>query len=55
VDNPISATGALGAGLLIDFLEGGKDWPAQKWLDTGFVVRESTGPARAGESGDAPC
>jgi LacI family transcriptional regulator len=45
VDNPVSSSGAIGTRLLIDFLEGGSDWPAQKWLETGFVVRESTARA----------
>ncbi|MEI6877087.1 MAG: substrate-binding domain-containing protein, partial [Spirochaetota bacterium] len=44
VDNPISASGKLAAEILIAYLEGGKEWPRQEWLVTGFVVRESTGP-----------
>ncbi len=48
VDNPISESGRVGAGLLIDFLEGIGSWPRQIWLDTSFVVRQSTGPARTG-------
>lgn len=55
VDNPVSTSGAVGARLLIDFLEGGSDWPLQKWLETGFVVREST--ARTADEGPQvpPC
>ncbi|MDA8426149.1 MAG: LacI family DNA-binding transcriptional regulator [Treponema sp.] len=55
VDNPVSTSGAVGVRLLIDFLEGGTAWPVQKWLETGFVVREST--ARAADFGPRapPC
>ena len=55
VDNPVSESGRAGAGLLIDFLEGIGAWPRQIWLDTSFVIRQSTGPGPAspmsGESG----
>ncbi len=49
VDNQVSASGEIGARLLIGYLEGSRDWPRQEWLDTGFVVREST--ARAAGQG----
>jgi len=42
IDNRISVSGELGARLLVGYLEGGSDWPRQEWLDTSFVVREST-------------
>jgi LacI family transcriptional regulator len=54
VDNPVSESGRVGAGLLIDFLEGIGAWPRQIWLDTSFVVRQSTGPwpvTQVGEGG----
>lgn len=43
VDHPISRSGHLGALLLADLIEGKEQGPVQKWLDTDFVVRESTG------------
>ncbi len=43
VDHPISRSGYVGAELLADLIEGKEKGPCQKWLDTGFVVRESTG------------
>ncbi len=52
VDNPVTRSGFVGAQLLIDTIEGKVKRSVARWLDTGFVVRESTGPyARAnGES-----
>ena len=42
VDHPISLSGRVGTFLLADIIEGKETGPVQKWLDTGFVVREST-------------
>lgn len=53
VDHPISRQGRIGAELLADLIEGKEKGPCQKWLDTGFVVRESTGACRAEEA--EPC
>jgi LacI family transcriptional regulator len=47
VENPISRTGWVAAQLLIDILNRRVPEPIAKWLDTDFVVRESTAaPAR---------
>jgi DNA-binding LacI/PurR family transcriptional regulator len=46
VDHPISKLGFLGSALLADLIEGKERGPVQKFLDTGFVVRESTARAR---------
>jgi LacI family transcriptional regulator len=45
VDHPISLSGRVGIALLADLIEGKESGPVQKWLDTGFVVRESTARA----------
>lgn len=45
VDNPITRTGFEAVEQLIYLLRGEKEAPVHCWLDTGFVVRESTGPA----------
>lgn len=42
VNHPISLSGRVGTFLLADLIEGKEKGPVQKWLDTGFVVREST-------------
>jgi len=53
VDHPISKSGYVGAELLADLIEGKIKGPCQKWLDTGFVVRESTGAfPRRNEAGE---
>ncbi len=52
VDHPISLSGRVGTELLADLIEGKERGPVQKWLDTGFVVRESTSHAPRGEGGD---
>jgi LacI family transcriptional regulator len=46
VDHPISKLGLLGTQLLADLIEGTVEGPVQKFIDTGFVVRQSTGRAR---------
>ena len=46
VDHPISKSGLVGARLLADLIEGRERGPAQRWLETDFVVRESTATAR---------
>jgi LacI family transcriptional regulator len=46
VDNPVTREGYAAAQLLIDVLEKKIARPVCKWLDTGFVVRQSTGPAK---------
>ncbi|MBD3240686.1 MAG: LacI family DNA-binding transcriptional regulator, partial [Chitinivibrionales bacterium] len=43
VDNPVTRAGLVGAQLLIDTIEGKTKRPVARWLETGFVVRESTG------------
>jgi LacI family transcriptional regulator len=48
VENPIRQSGLLAARLLIDLIEGKRKGPVAEWLDTGFVVRESTAAARTG-------
>jgi LacI family transcriptional regulator len=48
VDHPISLSGRVGTNLLADLVEGKEKGPVQKWLDTGFVVRESTSRAPGG-------
>jgi DNA-binding LacI/PurR family transcriptional regulator len=45
VDHPISLAGRVGTGLLADLIEGKEKGPVEKWLDTSFVVRESTAKA----------
>jgi LacI family transcriptional regulator len=45
VDHPISLAGRVGTGLLTDLIEGKEKGPVAKWLDTSFVVRESTAKA----------
>jgi LacI family transcriptional regulator len=45
VDHPISLSGRVGTLLLADLIEGKVERPVQKWLDTGFVIRESTARA----------
>jgi LacI family transcriptional regulator len=52
VDHPISLSGRVGTELLADLIEGKERGPVQKWLDTGFVVRESTSRAPRGAGGD---
>lgn len=44
VDHPVTALAGRATGFLIDVLEGGCEEPQQLWLDTDFVVRESTAP-----------
>lgn len=46
VDHPVSRSGLVGARLLADLIEGKERGPVQRWLETGFVVRESTAAAR---------
>ena len=46
VDHPISKLGLLGTQLLADLIEGKAEGPVQKFIDTGFVVRQSTARAR---------
>jgi LacI family transcriptional regulator len=51
VDNPVSAAGRVAAQLLIDMIEGRIRKPVTRWLDTGFVERESSGPCRERQGG----
>jgi LacI family transcriptional regulator len=51
VDNPITATGREAARLLVDIIEKRVTKPEARWLDTGFVVRQSTGPCPHKEGG----
>ncbi len=51
VENPVNRTGWVAAQLLIDILNRQVSEPAARWLDTGFVVRESTAAPRAGRIG----
>jgi LacI family transcriptional regulator len=44
VDHPVSRLGQVATGLLADLIEGKVVGPRQEFLDTGFVVRESTAP-----------
>jgi len=44
VDNPVTRAGFEAVEQLIGILRGEKEAPVHCWLDTGFVVRESTGP-----------
>lgn len=46
VDNPISQAGWEAVQLLVDVINGKVTEPVQLWLDTSFVARKSTGPAR---------
>jgi LacI family transcriptional regulator len=42
VDHPVSRLGHMATHLLADLIEGKEEGPRQDFLDTGFVVREST-------------
>ncbi len=42
VDNPVTLAGTAAAHLLVDIIEKKTTASVQQWLDTGFVVREST-------------
>lgn len=53
VDHPISLSGRVGTALLANLIEGKERGPVQKWLDTGFVVRESTSRSPMGAAGGA--
>ena len=48
VHQPIEESGAEAADLLVDIIEGGRKRAATRWLDTSFVIRESTGRVAAG-------
>ena len=48
VDHPVSLSGRVGTLLLADLIEGKEKGPVERWLDTGFVVRESTSRAPVG-------
>lgn len=48
VDNPVTRTALVAAQMLIDVIEGKLGAPQARLLDTGFVVRESSGPKGAG-------
>jgi LacI family transcriptional regulator len=50
VDHPVSRLGLMGTHLLADLIEGKETGPRQDFLDTGFVVRESTAPAAGSEA-----
>jgi LacI family transcriptional regulator len=43
VDNPVTQTGEQSSKLLIDMIEGNIKEPVAKKLDTGFIVRQSSG------------
>lgn len=43
VDNPVTATGRAAARLLVDLIEKKIRKPVTQWLDTGYVIRQSTG------------
>lgn len=45
VDHPVSLSGRVGTLLLADLIEGKEKGPVERWLDTGFIVRESTSKA----------
>ena len=45
VDHPVSLSGRVGTLLLADLIEGKERGPVERWLDTGFIVRESTSKA----------
>jgi len=47
VDNQVMKTGQEAARLLCEALDGAVKQPVTRWLDTGFVVRQSTGACRA--------
>jgi LacI family transcriptional regulator len=51
VENPVSRTGWVAAQLLIDILNRRVAEPMAKWLDTDFVIRESTGAPPLGCAG----
>jgi len=42
IDHPVTALARRATRLLIDILEGNREQPQQEWLDTDFIVREST-------------
>ncbi len=42
IDHPVTALARRATRLLIDILEGNREQPRQEWLDTDFIVREST-------------
>jgi LacI family transcriptional regulator len=48
VDNPVSRSGWDAAQLLVGIISGAVKSPVQRWLDTDFVPRDSTGPVRKG-------
>lgn len=50
VDNPVTRSGYVAAGLLIDVLEKRVKRKVTRWLDTDFVVRQSTGPCAQEET-----
>ena len=47
VDNPVSQTGRESVRLLVDTIEKRVHRPVRTTLETGFIVRESTGPVRS--------
>lgn len=49
VDNPVTQAGYTGAQMLVDILEKKGRRPTARWLDSGFVVRESSGPCPTGQ------
>lgn len=42
IEQPVTSLARHATGLLIDILEGRRKEPLQEWLDTDFIVREST-------------
>jgi LacI family transcriptional regulator len=46
IDSPVTESGRIAAHILIKLIERKSKRPIQKWLDSGFVVRESTAAAK---------
>jgi DNA-binding LacI/PurR family transcriptional regulator len=46
ITNPVSQEGSTAAHLLIDILEKKVARPVCRWLETDFIIRQSTGPCR---------
>ncbi len=54
VENPVSRTGWVAAQLLIDIFNRRVPEPVARWLDTDFVIRESTAAPSRGPKGVIP-
>jgi len=52
IDHPVTALARHAARLLISILEGKRQEPVQEWLQTDFIVRNSTSAAEKSDKAD---